>query len=301
LRLGDTSRERTLTKHGGLCELTDGQPLDRVLLRDIFFDLVHAKGESHVFRRRSLLLILEICRQFSAENWLLDDDGFAGVVYFGEVANDADRQQVRLPAKLQDIATRWRMFYFHHYMGVALEGLFSWLVSQPAASQLAGTTVESLVAQLDQKAVRKRLSELLHVNLTGSFGDWTPAKLYATQGIQGDDLDAGVSKALDNMVLSLHPFAEDDLEILIRSQDDLYSSTGLALPLILLATTLARYTQWEATNYGKWLAAAANDPFLDLVPPVLTMGLARHFGKWWTCLWRMAALAAFHRYLRARS
>ncbi|HEV3445759.1 MAG TPA: hypothetical protein VG099_14035 [Gemmataceae bacterium] len=176
-------------KYGGLCELTDGQALDRELLQDIFFDLVHAKGEAHVFRRRSLLLILEICRQFSAENWLLDDDGFAGVVYFGEVANDEDRKQVRLPAKLQDIATRWRIFYFHHFMGVALEGLFSWLVSQPAASELPGTTVESLVARLDEKAVRKRLSELLQVSLTGSFGDWTPARLYATQGIQGDDLD----------------------------------------------------------------------------------------------------------------
>ena len=51
--------------------------------------------------------------------------------------------------------------------------------------------------------------------------------------------------------------------------------------MILLSVTLARYSQWEATNYGKWLASAANDPYLDLVPPLVTTGLSRRFGDWW--------------------
>ena len=55
---------------------------------------------------------------------------FAGAVYYGEVANEDSRLAVVIPPQLLDIATRWRMFYFHHFMSVAFEGLFSWLVSQ---------------------------------------------------------------------------------------------------------------------------------------------------------------------------
>jgi hypothetical protein len=28
-----------------------------------------------------------------------------------------------------------------------------------------------------------------------------------------------------------------------------------------------------------------DDPYLDLLPPVLTTGLGRHFGRWWACRW----------------
>ncbi len=90
-----------------------------------------------------------------------------------------------------------------------------------------------------------------------------------------------MSKSFDHSVTSLTPFAEDSLEALIRSNEHLYSSTGLALPMLLLSVTLARYSQWERTDYGKWLANAANDPFLDLVPPIVSTGLARRFGDWW--------------------
>jgi hypothetical protein len=55
----------------------------------------------------------------------------------------------------------------------------------------------------------------------------------------------------------------------------------LALPLILLGLTLSRFARWEETQYGCWLASAASDPYLDLIPPVLTAGLFRHFGSWW--------------------
>src|SRR5262249_3169022 len=76
-----------------------------------------------------------------------------------------------------------------------------------------------------------------------------------------------------------------------RRKAHLYSSTGLAISLVLLTVTLARYTQWESTKYGRWLANAASDPYLDLVPPVLTLGLSRQFGNWWKCTCK--DLAAF--------
>lgn len=99
-------------KRGGLCELSAGEAADRQLLRDIFFGLVPTKGESHQVRRRSLLLVLELCRQFSPAGWLLNEPDFAGAVYYGTVVNEEDHEdriKVVLPSQLHDIATRWRI------------------------------------------------------------------------------------------------------------------------------------------------------------------------------------------------
>jgi hypothetical protein len=268
-------------KYGGLCELPNKGSADRELLRDIFFALVESKGESHRVRRQSLLLTLDLCRQLSADDWILNEAEFASAVYFGEVANEESRFAVSVPQPLLDIATRWRMFYFHHFMSVAFEALFSWLVSQLGNCGLAGASVDSLVMQLAEPAVSKNLSEILGVQIKGAFGDMTPAALCSGAGIEGGKLNEAMSKSFDHSVTSLTTFAEDSLEDLIRSNEHLYSSTGLALPMILLSVTLARYSQWETTDYGKWLANAANDPYLDLVPPVVSTGLARRFGDWW--------------------
>jgi hypothetical protein len=227
----------------------------------------------------------------------LNEAAFAEAVYFGEVENDDSRLTVVIPPQLLDIATRWRMFYFHHFMSVAFEGLFSWLVCQLGNCGLAGATVESLVAQLDEPTVRKNLSEILAVDLKGSFGDLSPSALCAKAGIKEGALDEVVSKSFDLAVTSLTPFAEDTLEHLIRSNEHLYSSTGLALPMILMSVTLARYSQWEATSYGKWLASAANDPYLDLVPPLVTTGLSRRFGDWWNTTFKELTGFVLSRYV----
>ncbi len=100
-------------KYGGLCELPNKGSADRELLRDIFFALVESKGESHRVRRQSLLLTLDLCRQLSADGWILNEAEFASAVYFGEVANEESRFAFSVPLPLLDIATRWRMFYFH--------------------------------------------------------------------------------------------------------------------------------------------------------------------------------------------
>lgn len=269
-------------KHGGLCELADQGSADRELLRDIFFATVGTEGESHRVRRQTLLLTLDLCRQFSADEWRLSESAFAGAVYYGAVANDESRLTVAIPPQLRDIATRWRMFYFHHFMSVALEGLFSWLVSLLATRGLAGETVEAMVAQLKEPSLRSDLSEILGVPLPMAVAHLTPSDLLSHAGVLPGPLDPDVSQSLEAAVPSLSAFSEDTLEDLIRSNKHLHASTGLALPMILLSVTLARYHRWEGTSYGKWIASAASDPYLDLVPPLLTTGLARRFGNWWT-------------------
>jgi hypothetical protein len=124
----------------------------------------------------------------------------------------------------------------------------------------------------------------------------TPAEFFALCGVRGDDLGPALGTAFDHAIRSLHPVAEDTLEGHIRDADFVQSPTGLALPMILLATTFARFARWEPTNYGKWLAGAASDPYLDLVPPVVSAGLNRRFDRWWFRPWRELTEFVLSRY-----
>jgi hypothetical protein len=287
-----------LGKRGGLCELAEPAAADRQLLRDIFFSRIKLKGESHPVRNRSLLLILDLCRQLSAENWILSETEFASAVYFGEVVSDeGERIEIEWPKPLIDIATRWRMFYFHHYMSVALEGMFSWLVTHVSEKGLAGASVKELSETLNSKLIQKPLTELLSIAIPVKFGESTPSVLFQAVVDDVNDLDSQLSRLLDETVRPTSALSEEGLEIAIRSRTHSRLPTGLALPMILLVLTLARYVQWEGTNYGNWLATASSDPYLDLVPPVLTTGLNRRFGRWWKSKWQELAEFAIGRYV----
>src|SRR5205807_339169 len=118
---------------------------------------------------------------------------------------------VRLPPALTDIATRWRMFYFQHYMSVALEGMFSWLVTNLTTHGLAGSTLEKFVRGLGDLSVQKALSDLLDCELNKPFGALTPAEFFARWGLPPGDLGPALGTAFDATVRSLHPVAEDRL------------------------------------------------------------------------------------------
>lgn len=289
-------------QHGGLCEIAEPAAPDRALLRDIFFGLAGLKEDSHPVRRQSLLLVLELCRQFSADEWVLNEPGFSGAVYYGEIKNEDHHLDVETPPVLKDVATRWRMFYFHHYLSVALEGMFCWLVTNLATHGLAGASLEVFLAGLDSLAVRKALSDLLGFDLPQPFGNMTPANFFSHCGVRGDDLGPALGTAFDQVIRSLHPVAEDTLEAYIRQGEYLQSPTGLALPMILLAVTLARYSRWGKTDYENWLARVADpklgyDPYLDLVPPVVSAGLNRRFDRWWVRTWRELTEFVLSRYV----
>lgn len=285
-------------KRGGLCELAEPAAPDRQLLRDIFFAQVEIKGDSHPVRNRSLSLVLELCRQLSAEGWILNETAFNSAVYFGEIVSDQEeRIEVEWPTPLLDIATRWRMFYFHHYMSVALEGMFAWLVSQVSDKGLAGASVKELVEVLNSKTVRKALSELLTLNLAEYFGKSSPADLLKRFAGVFEELDSNTSSLLDKKLRPTNALSEDRLELVIRSRTYHQSPTGLAVPMLLLGLTLARYIRWEGTKYGNWIATASSDPYLDLVPPVMMTGLTRRFGQWWKCQWKVLAEFVLSRYV----
>src|SRR5262249_3067037 len=88
---------REFGKHGGLCELSVSGAADCTRLRDMFFSIADLQGKSHRFRRQSLLMILELCRQFSADEWVFNEPDFAGAVYFGELAVEDARLEINVP------------------------------------------------------------------------------------------------------------------------------------------------------------------------------------------------------------
>lgn len=116
-------------------------------------------------------------------------------------------------------------------------------------------------------------------------------------GVEAPFLDEASSQLIDEALRADAKVAEHWLEEAIRKRTFLHSPTGLAVPMILFVLTLARYRRWAGTDYGNWLASAANDPYLDLVPPVVLNGLERHFGEWWTCPWSELADFVLSRYV----
>lgn len=282
-------------KRGGLCELVDNPAPDRDVLRQMFFARIGRRDKSHPIRKQSLLLVLELCRQLSDTDCEFSERVFASAVYFGEI-NDDERLKVAWPLALTEIATRWRMFYFHHFMSVALEGMFSWLLSQLAIKGISGATIDSLVVGLDSNAVRKTLADQWNVNITKPFGTTSPAIFFALFGAAGE-LSVDESRKLDSSVTQVSAVAESRLEQLIRDNSFLQSPAGLAVPMVLLALTLGRYKHWHKTVFGDWLAKAATDPYLDLIPPVLTEVLSNRFGNWWSCSWKELATFVLSRFV----
>ena len=175
--------------------------------------------------------------------------------------------------------------------------MFSWLVTQVSEKGLAGASVSELSETLNSKAVQKPLAELLSLSIPAQFGESTPSDLFKAVVGSFKELDAQCSRLLDEHLRPTHALSEDRLEVAIRKRTHLRSPTGLAVPMVLLTLTLARYVQWEGTNFGNWLATASTDPYLDLVPPALTHGLNRRFGRWWTCKWKELTEFVLGRYV----
>ena len=297
-RRGSVAKMSRLGERGGLCELADPVSPDRDLLRQVFFGYGAKSESSHFVRNRSLLLILNLTRQLSAADWVLNEPAFGSAVYFGRIVEDDEEPlDIRWPKPLEDIATRWRMFYFHHYVSVALEGMFAWLVTQVGETGIGGKSIKELSASLNASGVTREVRELLGIKLAQAFGRSSPLELLQQQVSGLEDLDTIASKRLDRALLPPATLAEEHLEGLVRDKGFAHSASGLAVSLALLGTTLGRYLQWEGTKHGNWLAGVAKDPYVDIVPPVLTTGLSRQLGAWWQRPWTDLAEFVLARYV----
>jgi hypothetical protein len=277
-------------RHGGLCELREPGAPDRDLLRDLFFDRCGSPGRAHAFRRQSLLLILELARQLGAADVLLNEAAFADAVYGDRIVFDDREVIVSWPPQLDDIALRWRMFYFHYYLSVALESLFVWVLSMARDADREGVRVDDLVRRLDHLSVKAKLEESLGVGLPRPFLALTPRETVAAFGIDVAAVTSEGSQTFDQLANASTKLAEWVLEEKLRTPALLAGPAGTAVALVLIAVTLMRYARWQNTGYGKWFSWAVINPYADVAPLVVLGGLNRAFPDWWNELWRELAL-----------
>lgn len=285
----EVSDLKTLGRNGGLCEITQEDAPDRALLRDIFFFArkeiaggTNERQSSHAMRRNTLFLIMELVRQLSERGVDLNEDTFAEATYFRAVTQEnAEPLVIQPPPQLDDISNRWRMFHFHHYMAVALEGMFSWLLASLDEHGLAGAPLEVLVSSLNDKAAGKHLEELFEVKIPRSFASLSARELFARIGGDIAKLDQAGARHVDRLISVDHALAEPELEWQVRYGEHRHSSTGLAIATLLLVVTMSRFSRWATSDYGLWLGQAADDPYIDIVPSMLEVELRRKLGDWW--------------------
>ena len=276
---------RRFGSRAGLCELATTEAPELPLLRGIFFANVPmatpGRPSSHPMRRRTLLLLMHFCAKLGRDDWNLSESTFSSIVYYGEVVEEKERLLVDVPAPLRDIAERWRMFYFHHYMGVALESLFAWLTTALVPFELNGATLETLLRQSGTASARKDFEAYCGFKLTASFADLCPSDLFVMAGIPYGSVGDDLSILLDKHLRPSHALSEESLESAIREKGNKDTPLGLMQPLVLLAVSLARYQRWRETRYGRWLANTSKGNGLNLVPPLVLRNLEKHFGNLW--------------------
>lgn len=283
---------------GGLCELSKPESPDLELLRNVFFNHVASPGESHRFRRDSLVLILELVRQLALHDVELTSDSFNDAVYFGKVEQEDDTPllEIKLPDLLTDIGNRWRMFHFHFYLAVALESLFVSVVGKARSAGLKGFRLEALVETLNSKSVTKHLESRLSAKMPRNFLDSTPRELFQVAGVDIPTADSDGSTTLDRLVGWPHTFSESSLALAFHEVDR-DTPEGIVSALLLLVTTTIRFIRWETTGQGSWLAQAVGDTYKDVTVPVVLRELRERFPDYWNTSWREIALFVMRRFV----
>ena len=283
---------------GGLCELSKSESPDLELLRNVFFNHVGSPGESHRFRHDSLVLLLELVRQFALHDAELNEDSFNDAVYFGKVerGDDAPLLEVSLPAPLMDIGNRWRMFHFHFYLAVALESLFVSVVSKARSTGLKGFRLEALVETLNSKNVTKLFESRFSAKMSGKFLDSTPRELFKIAGVDVPTADSDGSVKLDQALGWSHPFSESSLALAFN-EIDRDTPEGIATALLLIVATTTRFIRWEATGHGGWLAQAVGDAYKDVTVPVVLREFRERFPDYWNTSWREITTFVMRRFV----
>jgi hypothetical protein len=292
---------RTLRKwgeYGGLCELRDGGA-DRKLLRAAFFNHNGLASPSHEWRRHSLLLIMHLANVFDGYGIPLNEETFGEAVYFEQAFDSRDVvRALRIPKQLEDIARRWRMFYFHYYLSAALEHLFVSVVSRSNLNRLEGTSIEKILAPLASRSFDREFRELIEIDYKGTFLDLTPWGLCGITAAELCQFDFESSRRAGRALKINHLLSESIIHSLLDQKDRVGSHESIALSIVLCIILSSRYLQWENTPYGNWLSQAVqDDPYENITVPVLAHELKQRFEDVWHTSFRNLSTYIINRFV----
>ncbi len=280
----------TFGRHGCLCGLQHAAGADLPLLRDLFFAMGKTpQREDDLRRRQSLVLLLEVARQFAPHGIPLHVETFGWAVYFGSVPVDGEKHKIVRCVwsdGLQDIATRWRMFYFHRYLTIALESLLLSLIVWIKTS-LSGTSVEGALAALRPEDAQRRIAKRLGLRLTRPFLSLSPEDLFKITGVNVDPTTDRGCPDFDRVVDLHHSLSERRLTDLLLSEEPLEADERLAVATILAYVVLARYRRWLDTPMDHWLAQHVSDPYEDIYLGTVLRYLGRRSPLGW---WRVPSV-----------
>jgi len=277
----------------GLCEVTLPEAADREFLRELYFNHIpiERNTKANKFRRNSLALFLSLMSSFSKSDIRFVHDTFKEAVYFRSVCPSVDFEEefaINIPPELKDIAHRWQIYYFQYFMTAALESLFISVIRMAREADREGVTIQSIIKDIDLLRAHEKLTEVLGETFPTYFLTMTPREIFKIMEIDIPSISEASSQQLDQIITTSHPFSESFLESLLRGEESLKTAEALAFATILLITTIARYVQWDKTDYGKWLynsliesGETPEATKIDLGPWSFKDRIESTFSDWW--------------------
>lgn len=264
----------------GLCEISQKRAADRDVLREMFFACEQESTQTGQYRRRmSLLLLLECIGQAHDAGISFDNTCFSNISYFGAMVGeeeDSESTQILLPQSLRDIADRWRVYYSHNYLAVALQS-FLVACTRVLRDKPGGVARASLLDGFSSSAISARFRELFDTDLPKEFLSLTPRETVAIAGINSPSGQPDFDFAPLTIDAS---FSERGLEGLLI-ENEANEGAGIALATMLFYLVVLRYPKHVSPSFNNWYLQHVFDPYTDIsVPGVIGM-LHAEFGEAW--------------------
>ncbi len=272
----DTGILKEFGSRVGLCEIAGKRAFDREVLRDVFFAKYKEMTQPGQRRRRmSLLFLLECVGRAHAAGVAFENGSFSDICYFGAVLSDDDTAKetaVRMPPALTDIYERWRIFYVHNYLAVALQSMLVACV-RVLRDRPGGMSHKSLVQALNPPGLKARFRECFGLNLPKDFFTLSARETLAVCGTKSK---TGAFNALPIQA----QFSEHNLENLLID-GEANEPACFALATMLLYLVVVRYQRQIRPSFNNWYEQQVHNDLADISLPGLVRFLHSEFGDDW--------------------
>lgn len=263
----------------GLCEIGKPSAADRQVLREVFFSCDRTDTESAHYRRRmTLLLLLECARICETNGTGLDEQKFADLVFYRGNAASLPQPIDPIDAALSDIAHRWRIFYFHGHLSLALQTALVALV-RSLRNEDGGIERSRIIGVNDGSVITRRVADLLGCSLEGDFFEISARETLKAIGLGVDDDLLDPEDGLATSKISGKNI-EEQLSCLLLDDNEANGPGGIGLATILLYVATIRYSTEVDARYDGWYRNHVGDLSSDLSLPGFRDWLGSSEGSW---------------------